>query len=83
MCVCVCVCVHIIFFKIWKQTVTKQYFQECLDSLRGAVMIAFPEGLPEWDDVPLILKGEWEIDGISTLSISLSFSIYIRYLNAQ
>jgi hypothetical protein len=46
-----------------KQTVSKLYFQECLDSLRGAVMISFPEGLPEWDDVGLILKGEWEIDG--------------------
>eukprot|EP00277_Geminigera_cryophila_P000118 CAMPEP_0179424604 /NCGR_PEP_ID=MMETSP0799-20121207/11687_1 /TAXON_ID=46947 /ORGANISM="Geminigera cryophila, Strain CCMP2564" /LENGTH=284 /DNA_ID=CAMNT_0021199087 /DNA_START=25 /DNA_END=879 /DNA_ORIENTATION=+ len=46
-----------------KQTVTKKYFEECLDSLRGAMMIAFPESLPEWDDVPLILKGEWEIDG--------------------
>jgi cilia- and flagella-associated protein 298 len=31
-----------------RQPVTKQYFQETLDSLRGAVMIAFPEGLPEW-----------------------------------
>ena len=39
------------------QTVTKKYFEECLDSLRGAMMIAFPESLPEWDDVPLILKG--------------------------
>jgi len=46
-----------------KQIVTKQFFQETLDSLRGAVMIAFPEGLPEWDDVGYILKGEWEIDG--------------------
>jgi cilia- and flagella-associated protein 298 len=46
-----------------RQPVTKQYFQETLDSLRGAVMIAFPEGLPEWDDVPLIIKGEWEVDG--------------------
>jgi len=46
-----------------RKAITKLYLQECLDSLRGAVMIAFPEGLPEWDDVGLILKGEWEIDG--------------------
>ncbi len=31
-----------------RQPVTKLYFQETLDSLRGAVMIAFPQGLPEW-----------------------------------
>ena len=31
-----------------RKAITKLYLQECLDSLRGAVMIAFPEGLPEW-----------------------------------
>eukprot|EP00290_Baffinella_frigidus_P015233 CAMPEP_0180146678 /NCGR_PEP_ID=MMETSP0986-20121125/18687_1 /TAXON_ID=697907 /ORGANISM="non described non described, Strain CCMP2293" /LENGTH=284 /DNA_ID=CAMNT_0022091849 /DNA_START=47 /DNA_END=898 /DNA_ORIENTATION=- len=46
-----------------RQAVTKQYFQECMDSLRGAVMIAFPEGLPEFDDVEFMLKGECEEDG--------------------
>lgn len=43
--------------------VNAAYFQECLDSLRGAVMIAFPEGLPEWDEVRQTLEGNWEIDG--------------------
>eukprot|EP00961_Rhodomonas_salina_P155701 2096587-Rhodomonas_salina.1 len=33
------------------QKVTCGYFQECLDGLRGAVMIAFPEGLPDYDEV--------------------------------
>jgi hypothetical protein len=45
------------------QKVTLAYFQECLDGLRGAVMICFPEGLPEYDDVDMLLKGEWDIDG--------------------
>lgn len=42
--------------------VTKAYFEECLDCLRGAVTIAYPEGLPEWDDVRNTLDGNWEID---------------------
>jgi len=42
--------------------VTRAYFEECLDCLRGAVTIAYPEGLPEWDDVRNTLEGNWEID---------------------
>eukprot|EP00283_Hemiselmis_rufescens_P008824 CAMPEP_0173427632 /NCGR_PEP_ID=MMETSP1357-20121228/6779_1 /TAXON_ID=77926 /ORGANISM="Hemiselmis rufescens, Strain PCC563" /LENGTH=285 /DNA_ID=CAMNT_0014391515 /DNA_START=48 /DNA_END=905 /DNA_ORIENTATION=- len=42
--------------------VSRAYFEECLDCLRGAVTIAYPEGLPEWDDVRNTLEGNWEID---------------------
>ena len=45
-----------------KFMVSKPYLQECIDSLRGAVMIAFPEGLPDYDDVEMALKGDWEMD---------------------
>jgi hypothetical protein len=46
-----------------RQAVTLAYFNECMDSLRGAVMIAYPEGLPDYDEVNFMLKGEWEEDG--------------------
>jgi hypothetical protein len=30
--------------------------QDCLDCLRGAVTIAFPEGLPDYDDVRQVIQ---------------------------
>mmetsp|Transcript_64885 Transcript_64885/g.174170 ORF Transcript_64885/g.174170 Transcript_64885/m.174170 type:complete len:198 (+) Transcript_64885:448-1041(+) len=43
--------------------ITPKYFKDCLDCLRGAVTIAFPEGLPEYDEVRQLLLGDWECDG--------------------
>ena len=44
---------------------TKAALEEAIDNIRGAVMIAFPQGLPEWDLVRLGLEGTEELAGTS------------------
>lgn len=39
--------------------------EEAVDNIRGAVMIAFPQGLPEWDLVRQALEGTEELAGTS------------------
>lgn len=39
--------------------------QDKLDNMRGAVMMAYPMGLPEWDTVRLTIEGEDGLDGTS------------------
>mmetsp|Transcript_19400 Transcript_19400/g.25565 ORF Transcript_19400/g.25565 Transcript_19400/m.25565 type:complete len:285 (-) Transcript_19400:156-1010(-) len=42
---------------------TQDILQEKLDNMRGAVMMAFPMGLPSWDTVQLLLEGVEGLDG--------------------
>lgn len=44
---------------------TKAALEEAIDNVRGAVMIAFPQGLPEWDLVRQGLEGTEELAGTS------------------
>ena len=44
---------------------TKAALEEAIDNIRGAVMIAFPQGLPEWDLVRQALEGTEELAGTS------------------
>ena len=44
---------------------TKELLQEKIDNIRGAVTIAYPMGLPEWDPVPLIIVDKDEVAGMS------------------
>lgn len=44
---------------------TKATLEEAVDNIRGAVMIAFPQGLPEWDLVRQGLEGTEELAGTS------------------
>lgn len=39
-----------------KVLLTKAMLQEAVDTVRGAVMICYPMGLPEWDLVRMLLE---------------------------
>ncbi len=39
-----------------KAALTKKALSDAVDSVRGAVMICYPMGLPEWDLVRLLLE---------------------------
>ena len=55
---------------------TKGTLEEAIDNIRGAVMIAFPQGLPEWDLVRQGLEGTEELAGTSV-------SPHIDYVTGQ
>ena len=46
-----------------KIATTKEMLQEKLDNIRGAVTMAYPMGLPEWDTVRLTIESEDGLDG--------------------
>lgn len=46
-----------------KIATTKEMLQEKLDNIRGAVTMAYPMGLPEWDTVRLTIEGDEGLDG--------------------
>jgi len=46
-----------------KQAITLAVLQEKLDNIRGAVIMAYPMGLPEWDTVRLTIEGDHGLDG--------------------
>ncbi len=48
-----------------KVMLTKAALEEGIDNIRGAVMIAFPQGLPEWDLVRQAIEGTEELAGTS------------------
>ncbi len=48
-----------------KVLLTKGALESAIDHIRGAVMIAFPQGLPEWDLVRQALEGTEELAGTS------------------
>ncbi len=48
-----------------KVLLTKGALETAIDHIRGAVMIAFPQGLPEWDLVRQALEGTEELAGTS------------------
>lgn len=46
-----------------KIATTKEILIEKLDNIRGAVMMAYPMGLPEWDTVRLTIESDSGLDG--------------------
>ncbi|DBA82809.1 TPA: hypothetical protein ACH3X1_007034 [Trebouxia sp. C0004] len=48
-----------------KVLLTRGALEAAIDHIRGAVMIAFPQGLPEWDLVRQALEGTEELAGTS------------------
>mmetsp|Transcript_22660 Transcript_22660/g.54228 ORF Transcript_22660/g.54228 Transcript_22660/m.54228 type:complete len:277 (+) Transcript_22660:70-900(+) len=54
-----------------KISLTKKMLDDCLDEIRGAVMICYPMGLPEWDPVRGALEGCEELSGTSYASDDL------------
>lgn len=53
-----------------KVSLTEEGIKNIMDNLRGAVTIAYPMGLPDYDPVKLSLEGNEEIEGTSA---SLSY----------
>ena len=60
-----CACVSLQDQVARKVLLTKAALEEAIDNIRGAVMIAFPQGLPEWDRVRQSLEGTEELAGTS------------------
>lgn len=48
-----------------KVALTVKMLQEAIDNIRGAVMICYPMGLPEWDLVRLELENRQDLSGTS------------------
>ena len=48
-----------------KVKLTKDSLEQAIDTVRGAVMICFPMGLPEYDGVRAILEGNEDLTGTS------------------
>jgi hypothetical protein len=51
-----------------KQPLTAAALQSAIDNIRGAVMICYPQGLPEWDFVRQCLEEREDLSG-SNVSI--------------
>lgn len=51
-----------------KVVLTQAMLEDSIDNIRGAVMIAFPQGLPEWDLVRQALEDTEELAGTSVSS---------------
>ena len=43
---------------------------EAIDNIRGAVMINFPMGLPEWDNVRLAIEDNEQLEGTSVSALA-------------
>ena len=48
-----------------KVAISIHMLQEKLDNIRGAVMMAYPMGLPAWDIVKLTIDGSTGLEGTS------------------
>lgn len=48
-----------------KMCLTKKMLEDALDEVRGAVMICYPMGLPEWDPVRCALENNEDLSGTS------------------
>lgn len=57
-----------------KVLLTKASLEEAVDHIRGAVMIAFPQGLPEWDLVRQAIEGTEELAGTSVCPLPHSLA---------
>lgn len=66
---------------------TKACLEEAMDNIRGAVMIAFPQGLPEWDLVRQALEGTEELAGtsvsLSCCDLTQGSTAYYTFLNGS
>ncbi|KAL1515794.1 hypothetical protein AB1Y20_002410 [Prymnesium parvum] len=52
-----------------KKPITSKVLEDALNNIRGAVMIVYPMGLPDYDDVRRILEEREELDGASALEV--------------
>ena len=64
-----------------KVLLTKGALEAAINHIRGAVMISFPQGLPEWDLVRQALEGTEELAGTSVSTPHLSWAaLYSTWL---
>eukprot|EP00878_Enallax_costatus_P023901 GHUV01025462.1.p1 GENE.GHUV01025462.1~~GHUV01025462.1.p1 ORF type:complete len:232 (+),score=73.45 GHUV01025462.1:102-797(+) len=54
-----------------KQPLTKAELEACIDNIRGAVMICYPAGLPEWDFVRQCLEMREDLSGTNFGGVDL------------
>ncbi len=50
---------------IRKVALTRKLLRDAVDNVRGAVMICYPMGLPDWDMVRMLLEDREELAGTS------------------
>ena len=58
-----------------KVVLTRKALLDAVDNIRGAVMMAFPQGLPEWDFVRQAIEGQEDLSGTSVSA----FTLYHRF----
>lgn len=46
----------------------EEALQECFNSIKGAITIVYPKGLPEWEPVQCILDDAEDLSGTAVLS---------------
>lgn len=68
-----------------KICLTSKVLEEAIDNIRGAVMICYPMGLPEWDNVRIWLEGkEGAVDSVVWCkSLNLPFTTNCIHLELQ
>ena len=59
---------------------TNSDLQKVLDNVRGAIMIAYPMGLPEWDTVRDILEDKEDLSGSAVLYSEI-INLYLNKSN--
>jgi cilia- and flagella-associated protein 298 len=59
-----------------RMAVSMEMLEDKLANCRGAVMMAYPMGLPAWDPVALCLEGEDGLDGTQVLNAY----VYVLYV---
>lgn len=57
-----------------KVNLTEKLLTEAIDNIRGAVMICYPMGLPEWDLIRENLEGTEDLSGTSVRGKSAMLS---------
>jgi hypothetical protein len=59
--------------------------QEAVDKIRGAVMICYPMGLPEWDFIRQCLEDREDLSGtnVSILNSSKCISSMLNYISSM
>lgn len=63
-----------------KQPLSAAVLEAAIDNVRGAVMICYPQGLPEWDFVRQCLEGNEDLSGSNVRRTNEKYSSQTRNL---
>ena len=61
-----------------KVVLTRKALLDAVDNIRGAVMMAFPQGLPEWDFVRQAIEGQEDLSGTSVSASMILLKIHCK-----